>query len=143
MYSCQVQFIPEVIKKVVHFRQLAFILISQSDISFQPSIPEPYFSPRNRVKKGSGDENEMQARNKNTAFISDVRVGAEPLSVLANERQLSDLQRFCSNVNKFQPLTVNPTFNIREFNVTPISYQNFLMHTKQEKKHLTIIGPTT
>ncbi len=87
------------------------------------------------------NESKTQARNKNTAFIRDVRVGAEPLSVLASERQLNDLQRFCCNVNKFQPLTVDPTFNIGEFNVTPISYQNLLMHTKQEKKHPTIIGP--
>ena len=85
-------------------------------------------------------ECKAQARCKNKAFIRDVRVGAEPFCILANERQLNDLNRFCCNTNLFKPLTVDPTFNIGEFNVTPISYQNLLLETKQGH-HPTLIGP--
>ena len=60
--------------------------------------------------------------------------------MLANERQLNDLHRFCCNVKLFKPLTVDPTFNIGEFNVTPISYENLLLETKPGQ-HPTLIGP--
>ena len=86
-------------------------------------------------------ECKIQARNKDTAFIRDVRVAAEPFCLLASERQLNDLQRFCCNVNLFKPLTVDPTFDIGEFNVTIISYQHLLLETKQSNQHPTLIGP--
>ena len=85
-------------------------------------------------------ECKAQARCKDTAFIRDVRVGAVPFCILSNERQLNDLHRFRCNVKLFKPLTVDPTFNIGEFNVTPISYENLLLETKQGQ-HPTLIGP--
>ena len=85
------------------------------------------------------NESKAQARNKSTAFIRDVRVGAEPFCVLANDRQLHDLQRFCCNGHTFKPLTVDPTFNIGNFNVTPISYQYLLVETKQGQKPPTLL----
>ena len=86
-------------------------------------------------------ECKMQARSKDTAFIRDVRVSPEPLCLLASERQLNDLKRFCCDVNLFKPLTVDPTFDIGEFNVTPISYENLLLETKHGDQYPTIIGP--
>ena len=60
---------------------------------------------------------------------------------MASERQLHGLQRFCCNLRQFKPLTVDHTFNIGEFNVTPISYQSLVVETKQTKKYPTLIGP--
>ena len=82
-----------------------------------------------------------QNSDKNTAFVRDVRVGGEPLCVLASKRQLNDLKRFCCNETEFKLLTVDPTFNIGQFNVTPISYQHLLLDTRKGQKHPTLIGP--
>lgn len=85
------------------------------------------------------NESKAQARNRDTAFIRDVRVGAEPLCVLGSQRQLNDLQRFCCNLQEFKPLTVDPTCNIGKFNITPISYQNMLLQNRQDSNHPTLI----
>ena len=87
------------------------------------------------------NESKLQARDKSTTFVRDVRVGPEPLCVMASERQLHDLHRFCCNLHQFKPLTVDPTFNIGESNVTPISHQRLVVETKQTKKYPTLIGP--
>ena len=59
-----------------------------------------------------------QNSDKNTAFVRDVRVGGEPLCVLASKRQLNDLKRFCCNETEFKLLTVDPTFNIGQFDIS-------------------------
>ena len=103
------------------------------NISANAGLNDPWYCLLN--------ESKVQARKKSTAFIRDVRVGAEPFCVLVSQRQLMDLQRFCCNLHEFRPLTVDPTFDIGKFNVTPISYQNLMLHTKEEEKHPTLIGP--
>ena len=65
----------------------------------------------------------------------------ESLCVLASNRQLNDLKRFCCNQKEFKLLTVDPTFDIGTLNVTPISYQHLLLETRNEGKHPTLIGP--
>ena len=85
--------------------------------------------------------NKRESKCKKTAFVRDVRVGSEPLCVLASERQLNDLKWFCCYEREFKPLTVDPTFNIGRFNVTPISYQHLALENKNGGKHPTFIGP--
>lgn len=87
------------------------------------------------------NESKRQSRIKESAFVRDVRVGGEPFCVLASNRQLNDIKRFCCNTKEFKPLTVDPTFNLGQFNVTPISYQHLLLETRKEGKHPTLIGP--
>ena len=87
------------------------------------------------------NESKRQARNNESAFVRDVSVGGEPFCVLASKRQLKDLRRFCCNPTAFKPLTVDPTFNIGNFNVTPISYQHLLLETRKDGNHPTLIGP--
>lgn len=52
-----------------------------------------------------------------------------------------ELNRSCCDLHQFKPLTVDPTFNIGAFSVTPISYQHLLIQTKQGQKHPTPTGP--
>ena len=40
---------------------------------------------------------------------------------MTTDRQLQDLKRFCCNELEYQPFTVDPTFNIGRFNITPIT----------------------
>lgn len=43
------------------------------------------------------NESKIQGRDPKTAFVRDVRVGAEPFCVVGTNRQLEDLKRFCCN----------------------------------------------
>ena len=86
------------------------------------------------------NESKFQARNQDTAFIRDVTVGAEPFCILGTNRQLNDIKRFCCNPTKFRPMTVDPTFDLGPYNVTPISYQHLLVKEKHGE-HPTMIGP--
>ena len=86
-------------------------------------------------------ESKIQAKKRSTAFIRDVRVGGEPLCVLATDRQLDDIVRFCCSTAYHKPLTVDPTFDIGKFNVTPISYQHLMLENVKDGNHPTLIGP--
>lgn len=82
-----------------------------------------------------------QSNDRKTAFLRDVRVAPEPLCVMATDRQLKDLERFCCNPTEFRPFTVDPTFNIGRFNVTPITYEHLMLENKRDGNHPSLIGP--
>lgn len=54
-------------------------------------------------------------------YAQDIKTYPEPAILLANDRQLNDLARFCCDGFEFCVLTVNPTFCLGDFDVTPIS----------------------
>ncbi len=87
------------------------------------------------------NESKIQAREPKTAFVRDVRLGAEPFCVVGTNRQLNDLKRFCCNPVEYRPLTVDPTFDFGPYNVTPISYQHLMVHRSEDGNHPTMIGP--
>ena len=74
------------------------------------------------------------------AYIRAVQAAPEPVCVLATDQQICDLVRFCTNSSKFSVLTVDPTFNLGPFNVTPMTYKNLLVNNK-EGKHPLLLGP--
>ena len=82
-----------------------------------------------------------QASDRKSAFIRDVRVAPEPMCVLTTDRQLNDMVRFCCNPVEFKPFTVDPTFDIGDYNVTPITYQHLLLENRKDGKHPSMIGP--
>ena len=77
-------------------------------------------------------EGKKQALLRTTAFIRDVRVAPEPLSVIATNRQIKDLKRFCCHPTEYKPFTVDPTFGIGEYTVTPITYQHLILENKRD-----------
>ena len=79
-------------------------------------------------------ESKKKASNKKTAFMRDVRVALEPLCILATDRQLNDMRRFCCNPVEYCLFTVDPTFNIGKY-VTPITYQHLLFENRRDSKH--------
>ena len=87
------------------------------------------------------NEYKIQGRDPKTAFVRDVRVGAEPFCVVGTNRQLNDLKRFCCNPLEYRPLTVDPTFDFGPYNVAPISYQYLMVLNREDGNHPTIIGP--
>ena len=66
------------------------------------------------------------------AFIRSVEAAPEPMCVLATDQQLCDLERFCLGTPS-SVLSVDPTFNLGPFYVTPISYHNLLVKTNTMK----------
>ncbi len=106
---------------------------NSKNISGKRRVDDPWYLLFNEAKK--------QSKDKKSAFVRDVRVANEPLCVLATDRQLNDLKRFCCNETEFRPFSVDPTFDIGQFNVTPISYEHLLLKTKRDGKHPTLIGP--
>ena len=51
-------------------------------------------------------------------FIREVRTVCEPAIVVATDLQLNDLNRFCCWQEKFDILTVDPTFCLGDFDIT-------------------------
>lgn len=49
--------------------------------------------------------------------------------------------RFCTNNHLFSILTVDTTFNLGEFFVTPMSYQQLFLENIKTGKHPVMVGP--
>ena len=75
-------------------------------------------------------------------FIRDVKAYPKPAIVLASEQQLLDLEHFCCNAAHYSILTVDPTFSLGDFDVTPTTYRHLLLCSKRTSKPPVILGPT-
>ena len=73
------------------------------------------------------------------AFIRCVEAAPEPLCVLATNQQIKDLERFCT-ADSFCVLSVDPTFNLGPFFVTPLTYSQKLTRSKRGT-HPLLLGP--
>lgn len=73
------------------------------------------------------------------AFIRSVEAAPEPMCVLATSQQLADLERFCT-ASPSSVLSVDPTFNLGPFYVTPTTYHNLLVTTNRGN-HPVTLGP--
>ena len=69
------------------------------------------------------------------AFIRSVEAAPEPMCV----QQLIDLQRFCTE-SPSSVLSIDPTFNLGPFYVTPTTYHNLLVET-DKGNHPIVLGP--
>lgn len=65
-------------------------------------------------------------------FVRDIKTAPEPAIVLATEQQLGDLVRFATSSIEFGIVTVDPTFCLGEFEVTPLTYRHLLLETKRK-----------
>lgn len=74
-------------------------------------------------------------------FIRDIKTAPEPAIVLASDQQIADLQRFCTSSQDFGVLTVDPTFSLGDFDVTPITYRHLLLETRRGGQPPVFLGP--
>ena len=74
-------------------------------------------------------------------FVRDTRPSLETAFV-ARDRQLDDLVRFCTIPDGLTVLTVDPTFNLGDLDVTPTSHQQCLLKSIRSGNSLVFIGPT-
>ena len=74
-------------------------------------------------------------------FVRETRASPKPAFVLARDRQLDDLVRFCTNPSVFSILTLDPTFNLGAFDVTPTTYRHLLLESICSGSPPALIGP--
>lgn len=74
----------------------------------------------------------------NKHFIREMRTLREPGIIVAVDRQLDDIVRFCTSENQFGVLTVDPTFTLGD---TVTTYRHLLLECKRTMKHPAFIGP--
>lgn len=75
-------------------------------------------------------------------FLRFVQGAPQPLAFLSDDRQLLDLERFCTNPSKPGILSVDTTYNCGEFYITPTTYWHQLLLSKRTGKHPVLLGPT-
>lgn len=80
----------------------------------------------------------LQAHLEDKKFIRDVKAFPDPA---ATEQQLFDLERFCCNASAFSVITVDPTFSLGDFDVTPTTYRHLLLRVKRTGKPPVMLGP--
>lgn len=83
---------------------------------------------------------EEQQGRKEDMLIREIPLFPEPIIFLATEQQLIDIERFCTNPEKFCILGVDCTFQIADYYYTFTTYRN-LMLTTEKGHHPVCIGP--
>ena len=61
------------------------------------------------------------------------------MCVLATDQQLTDFECFCTG-NESSVLSVDPTYNLGLFYVTPTTFRNLTVETRQHS-HPILLGP--
>ena len=81
------------------------------------------------------------AQGTQDAFVRDVKAAPEPQCILFLDSQLEDMERFLVDNDDFGILTIDPTYNLGQFYVTPTTYPHLMLQDITTKKHPSIIGP--
>lgn len=73
--------------------------------------------------------------------LCDIKTAPEPAIMLAVDQQLHDLVHFSTSTSEFCIITIDPTFTLGDFDVTPITYRHLLLETKWNKQPSIFLGP--
>ena len=84
---------------------------------------------------------ECKSKDVSARFVRDVKAAPDPAVVLATDRQLDDMVRFCTSQEDFCVVMVDPTFNLGDFDVTPMTYRHLLLESERTKKPPVFVGP--
>lgn len=79
-----------------------------------------------------------QSRTPETAFVRKVQGAPDTMCVLASDYQLRELERNATKPEAFKIVSVDPTFNLRAFDVTS---EHGLAINKRTGKHPVVMGP--
>jgi len=86
--------------------------------------------------------NEERWYDGQTTFIRNIQTYPNPLFiVLGSSTQFQNLKTYCTSELVASILTVDPTFNIGKYSVTPVTYQDLLLVSKRTGEHPICIGP--
>ena len=74
---------------------------------------------------------QQQRETKADWFVRDVNISNEQTIFLANEQQLLDVERFCTNPESFSVFSVDATFNVSDYYFTFGTYRNLMLETSK------------
>ena len=74
-------------------------------------------------------------------FVRDVKAAPDPQCVLCFDWQVRDLERFLTHSDGFGILTVDTTYNLGQFSVTPTTHPHLMLEDVAFNKHPTMLGP--
>ena len=74
-------------------------------------------------------------------FVHSIASWPKPMCILGFQYQFHDIARFCSDPPLHCPLTIDTTFNLGSFYVTPTSYRNLLLQSNKTGKNPLFLGP--
>ena len=85
----------------------------------------------------------MQKAKAEDTYVRDIKTSPDPAIVIASDRQLDDLVRFCAPPAGIESciMTVDPTFSLGEFECTPVTYRQLLVQTRRGKVSPVFLGP--
>ena len=104
----------------------------KSSVKTKSDVRDPLFAVIEQCKK---EESQIEP------FIRNVQGAPDAMCVLASNRQLQDVARFCCNSELFSILGADPTFNLGEFSVTVTTYRHLQLLDRNTKKPPVFIGP--
>ena len=78
---------------------------------------------------------------KGSKYIRAIKVIPDPALILATDSQINDLNQFCTDGETFCVMTVDPTFSLGDFDVTPVTYRNLLLQSRRTGNAPVCIGP--
>ena len=81
------------------------------------------------------------AQGTSSVFVQDVKAAPYPTSVSCFEWQIQDMIRFLTCNHHFSVLTVDTTYKLGEFYVTPMTYHQLMVEDIKTKKHPVMLGP--
>ena len=82
-----------------------------------------------------------QSRTPETAFVRKVQGAPDTMGVLPSDYQLRELERNVTKPEAFKIVSVDPTFNLRAFDVTVMTSEHGLAINKRTGKHPVVMGP--
>ena len=77
----------------------------------------------------------MQKSKTGDSYVRDIKSSPDPAIIIASDRQLDDLVRFCASPAGVETciMTIDPTFCLGEFECTPVTYRHLLVVTRRNK----------
>ena len=76
------------------------------------------------------------------AFVRDIKAAPDPQCILCFDSQIADMERFLCDTNESHGiLTIDPTYNLGEFYVTPTTYPHLMLEDIITRKHPSLLGP--
>lgn len=102
----------------------------RANIAIEKLPNEHHLKSASSKRKASFFSDVVQWTEDNPHICRLVTLHPEPVIVLATEQHPKDLECFHCHDNS-EPITIDPTFNLGNFYVTPITYRNSLLKAKR------------
>ena len=124
-------------------------MMTASNAASMPRGQQQVSDVRRHLKFGAqgGDTSELamlmikcKAANSD-AFVRCVQAAPEPLCILATDYHLQELENNCANSHNFGVLSLDPTFDLGKFYVTPMVFPLRCSTAREQESHLIISPP--